>query len=111
MRAPYNVRYSDQPTHPPQGSGGGLEDKWGRRISYIRLSVTDRCDFRCQYCMPMKMTFLPKREILSLEECLRVAQVFAGLGVGKVRITGGGAVGQKQCNLAGGAYCQNIRRA
>ena len=77
------------PTHPPQGSGGGLEDKWGRRISYIRLSVTDRCDFRCQYCMPMKMTFLPKREILSLEECLRVAQVFAGLGVGKVRITGG----------------------
>lgn len=77
------------PTPPPQGARGGLEDKWGRRISYIRLSVTDRCDFRCQYCMPMKMTFLPKREILSLEECLRVAQVFVGLGVKKIRITGG----------------------
>ena len=99
------------PTHPPQGSGGGLEDKWGRRISYIRLSVTDRCDFRCQYCMPMKMTFLPKREILSLEECLRVAQVFGRIGRGESPYYRRRAVGQKQCNLAGGAYCQNIRRA
>ena len=68
---------------------GTLIDRWGRHITYIRLSVTDRCDFRCQYCMPMKMKFLPKREILSLEECLRVARVFADLGVTKVRITGG----------------------
>ncbi|MDM5147909.1 GTP 3',8-cyclase MoaA [Candidatus Persebacteraceae bacterium Df01] len=72
-----------------QHADGTLIDRWGRHISYIRLSVTDRCDFRCQYCMPMKMKFLPKREILSLEECLRVARVFAELGVTKVRITGG----------------------
>ncbi len=70
-------------------TAGGLEDKWGRHINYIRLSVTDRCDFRCQYCMPMKVEFLPKREILSLEECLRVARVFSTQGVKKIRITGG----------------------
>lgn len=55
----------------------------------MRLSVTDRCDFRCQYCMPMKMRFLPRRDILSLEECLLVARTFAAMGVGKIRITGG----------------------
>lgn len=66
-----------------------LIDRYGREISYIRLSVTDRCDFRCQYCMPMSMRFLPKREILSLEELLRVARVFTTLGVSKIRITGG----------------------
>ena len=67
----------------------GLIDRWGRRITYLRLSVTDRCDFRCQYCMPMKMQFLPKRDILSLEECLSVARVFAEMGVAKIRVTGG----------------------
>lgn len=69
--------------------GGRLIDRWGRRITYLRMSVTDRCDFRCQYCMPMKMRFLPRRDILSLEECLVVARVFVGMGVGKIRITGG----------------------
>ncbi|MCH9758138.1 MAG: GTP 3',8-cyclase MoaA [Proteobacteria bacterium] len=66
-----------------------LIDRYGREISYIRLSVTDRCDFRCQYCMPMNMRFLPKRDILSLDELLQVARVFTTLGVKKVRITGG----------------------
>lgn len=66
-----------------------LIDRHGRHISYIRLSVTDRCDFRCRYCMPLKMRFLPRREILSLEELLRVARVFAAQGVKKIRITGG----------------------
>ena len=70
-------------------SEGTLLDKYGRRISYVRLSITDRCDFRCTYCMAEEMTFLPREEVMSLEECLRVASVFVGLGVTKLRITGG----------------------
>lgn len=66
-----------------------LIDKYGRRISYLRLSITDRCDFRCHYCMAEEMTFLPHREVISLEECLRLARVFVGLGVSKLRLTGG----------------------
>ena len=66
-----------------------LVDKFGRHISYVRLSITDRCDFRCTYCMSQEMTFLPRQEVMSLEECLRVASVFVGLGVTKLRITGG----------------------
>ena len=68
---------------------GTLVDKYGRRITYVRLSITDRCDFRCTYCMAEEMTFLPRHEVMSLEECLRVAKVFVGLGVNKLRITGG----------------------
>ena len=68
---------------------GTLLDKYGRRITYVRLSITDRCDFRCTYCMAEEMTFLPRHEVMSLEECLRVATVFVGLGVTKLRITGG----------------------
>ncbi|GIX26699.1 MAG: GTP 3',8-cyclase [Burkholderiales bacterium] len=66
-----------------------LVDKFGRTVNYIRLSVTDRCDFRCTYCMAEEMTFLPRAQVLSLEECLRLARVFVGLGVTKIRITGG----------------------
>jgi cyclic pyranopterin phosphate synthase len=76
---------SCRPEHPP----GTLVDKYGRRITYVRLSITDRCDFRCTYCMAEEMTFLPRSEVLSLEECLQVASVFVGLGVSKLRITGG----------------------
>ena len=68
---------------------GQLVDKYGRRISYVRMSITDRCDFRCTYCMAEEMTFLPRHEVMSLEECLQVAKVFVGLGVSKLRITGG----------------------
>ena len=68
---------------------GALIDRYGRRVTYIRLSVTDRCDFRCAYCMPMQMKFLPKSEILSLEEILLVARAFAGMGVNKIRVSGG----------------------
>jgi cyclic pyranopterin phosphate synthase len=68
---------------------GTLVDKYGRRISYLRMSITDRCDFRCTYCMAEEMTFLPRHEVMSLEECLQVASVFVGLGVSKLRITGG----------------------
>lgn len=66
-----------------------LIDKFGRHVDYIRLSVTDRCDFRCVYCMTEDMTFLPRNQILSLEELLQVARAFTELGVKKIRLTGG----------------------
>lgn len=66
-----------------------LIDQFSRTVDYIRLSITDRCDFRCVYCMAEEMTFLPRDEVLSLEECARLVRVFVGLGVTKVRITGG----------------------
>lgn len=66
-----------------------LIDQFGRTVDYIRLSITDRCDFRCVYCMSEDMTFLPRDEVLSLEECARLVKVFVNLGVSKVRITGG----------------------
>ena len=66
-----------------------LIDQFGRKVDYIRLSITDRCDFRCVYCMSEDMTFLPRDEVLSLEECARLVRLFVGLGVSKVRITGG----------------------
>jgi cyclic pyranopterin phosphate synthase len=64
-------------------------DPFGRHISYLRVSVTDRCDFRCAYCMAEEMTFLPKRELLTLEELDRVCSAFIRLGVKKLRLTGG----------------------
>ena len=66
-----------------------LVDRFGRQIDYIRLSVTDRCDFRCVYCMTEDMTFLPRNQILSLEELHQVAKAFTELGVKKIRLTGG----------------------
>ena len=64
-------------------------DPFGRRISYLRVSVTDRCDLRCVYCMAEDMTFLPKAEVLSLEELDRLCGAFIGLGVERIRLTGG----------------------
>ena len=64
-------------------------DPFGRTISYLRVSVTDRCDFRCVYCMAEHMTFLPKAEVLSLEELDRLCSAFIGQGVKKLRLTGG----------------------
>jgi cyclic pyranopterin phosphate synthase len=66
-----------------------LIDPFQRAITYLRLSVTDRCDFRCVYCMSENMTFLPKRDLLSLEELDRLCSTFIRLGVEKLRITGG----------------------
>ncbi|MCW5695130.1 MAG: GTP 3',8-cyclase MoaA [Bauldia sp.] len=66
-----------------------LMDRFGRRISYLRVSVTDRCDFRCLYCMPQAMAFLPKRDLLTLEELDRLATAFVRRGVRRLRITGG----------------------
>ncbi|HEX2794517.1 MAG TPA: GTP 3',8-cyclase MoaA [Croceicoccus sp.] len=66
-----------------------LIDGFQRRITYLRLSVTDRCDLRCQYCMPEKMQFLPRAEVLTLEELHRIALAFIARGVTKIRLTGG----------------------
>ncbi|SFT64147.1 GTP 3',8-cyclase MoaA [Sedimentitalea nanhaiensis] len=66
-----------------------LIDPFARAITYLRVSVTDRCDFRCVYCMSENMTFLPKKELLTLEELDRMCSTFIGMGVEKLRITGG----------------------
>ncbi|PWU25825.1 GTP 3',8-cyclase MoaA [Pseudomonas sp. RW407] len=70
-------------------SDSQLVDPFGRRITYLRLSVTDRCDFRCTYCMGEDMQFLPRDQVLSLEELYTVADAFIALGVRRIRITGG----------------------
>ena len=74
-----------------------LIDSFGRHISYVRFSVTDRCDLRCVYCMAEDMTFLPRNQILTLEEFARLGRIFAGLGVTKIRITGGEPL--SRCNV------------
>jgi cyclic pyranopterin phosphate synthase len=66
-----------------------LIDKFGRHIDYVRLSVTDRCDFRCVYCMTEEMTFLPRKDVLTLEEIYQVGRAFTELGVTRLRLTGG----------------------
>ncbi len=66
-----------------------LVDRFGRTVSYVRISVTDRCDFRCVYCMEEEMQFLPRARILTLEEIAFIGRAFVELGVGKIRITGG----------------------
>ena len=69
---------------------GPLEDQFGRRIEYLRISVTDRCNFRCVYCMPAAgLAWLPKDEILSYEEIAEVVAQLAPLGLRRLRITGG----------------------
>ena len=70
-------------------SAAPLVDQFQRRISYLRLSVTDRCDLRCAYCMPERQTFLPRADVLSLEELHRMALGFIARGVTKIRLTGG----------------------
>lgn len=80
-------------THPgPLGRESGtapMIDPFGRMVSYLRVSVTDRCDFRCTYCMAEKMVFLPKKDLLTLEELERLCSTFIHKGVKKIRLTGG----------------------
>ncbi|WP_101674682.1 GTP 3',8-cyclase MoaA [Alloalcanivorax mobilis] len=66
-----------------------LQDRFGRTIDYVRLSVTDRCDFRCVYCMAEEMTFVPRARVLSLEELARLGRVLVSQGVRRIRLTGG----------------------
>ena len=75
---------SPLPTDP-----SSMIDPFGRMVSYLRVSVTDRCDFRCTYCMAEDMTFLPKRDLLTLEELDRLCSAFIAKGVRKIRLTGG----------------------
>jgi cyclic pyranopterin phosphate synthase len=70
-------------------SDSPLTDRFGRHVCYLRISVTDRCDLRCIYCMSEKMQFVPRPQLLTLEELARVGRAFVGLGVSKIRITGG----------------------
>src|SRR5215212_5732906 len=98
------LHYRPDPTHPligtivpataasdlaPLTPPTPLIDPFGRTVTYLRVSVTDRCDFRCVYCMSEDMTFLPKRDLLTLEELDRVCTAFVRLGVRKLRLTGG----------------------
>ncbi len=66
-----------------------LQDQFNRTINYLRLSVTDRCDFRCVYCMAEEMEFVPRQQLLTIEEMSQISQAFVELGVSKIRITGG----------------------
>lgn len=75
----------------------GLIDAFGRQVTYLRLSVTDRCDFRCVYCMSEKMQFLPRSQVLTLEEMKTLAAAFVELGVNKIRLTGGEPLVRKDC--------------
>ena len=77
------------PTTPHAHADAPMIDPFGRHVSYLRVSVTDRCDFRCVYCMSEHMTFLPKRDLLTLEELDRLCTAFVDKGVRKLRITGG----------------------
>lgn len=79
----------DSSAAPTPASRQPLVDGFGRTVTYLRVSVTDRCDLRCVYCMAEHMTFLPKAEVLTLEELDRISSAFIGLGVRKLRLTGG----------------------
>jgi cyclic pyranopterin phosphate synthase len=72
-----------------QTKATSLIDRYGRTVDYVRLSVTDRCDFRCVYCMTEEMQFLPRKQVLSLEEIYQVGRAFTELGVRRLRLTGG----------------------
>ena len=76
-------------TARPAGGAGPMVDPFGRSVNYLRVSVTDRCDLRCVYCMSEHMAFLPKKDLLSLEELDRLCSAFVARGVRKLRITGG----------------------
>lgn len=76
-------------TSPPATAADRLVDRFGRQVNYLRISVTDRCNFRCVYCMSQDMTFVPRSSLLTLEEMEQIARGFCELGVNKIRITGG----------------------
>jgi len=84
---PYDASSPQAQSRSPRANG--LTDAFGRTVTYLRVSVTDRCDLRCVYCMSEHMVFLPKAEVLTLEELDRIASAFVGLGTRKLRITGG----------------------
>ncbi|MDF2811041.1 MAG: molybdenum cofactor biosynthesis protein, partial [Microvirga sp.] len=84
-----NVRFASAAAAARHAVPVPLVDTFGRAVTYLRVSVTDRCDFRCVYCMAEHMTFLPKPELLTLEELDRLCSAFVARGVKKLRLTGG----------------------
>src|SRR5690554_1229751 len=76
-------------TTAPERVPSELVDSFGRHVRYVRISVTDRCDFRCVYCMSETMTFFPRAQVLTLDEIAMVTRAFVEMGVEKVRLTGG----------------------
>src|SRR3974390_1353878 len=91
------------------GEGGGLIAPFGRAISYLRVSVTDRCDFRCVYCMAENMSFLPKAEVLTLEELDRLCARFVARGVRKLRLTGGEPLVRRGIMTLVGSLSRHLR--
>ncbi len=89
--------------------GKALVDPFGRHISYLRVSVTDRCDFRCIYCMAESMTFLPKADLLTLEELDRLCAAFIAKGVRKIRLTGGEPLVRKNVMWLVGALSRHVQ--
>ena len=89
LQRPLTRLRKGSPAHNVSTMNAPLIDPFARAIRYLRVSVTDRCDFRCVYCMSENMTFLPKKELLTLEELDRMCSAFIRLGVNKLRITGG----------------------
>jgi len=90
--SPFDVAVSHSPARSapaPSARRPALVDGFGRAVTYLRVSVTDRCDLRCVYCMSERMVFLPKAEVLTLEELDQVATAFVEMGVRKLRLTGG----------------------
>ena len=75
-----------------------LIDRFGRKVTYVRMSITDRCDFRCVYCMDEEMTFMPREQLLTLEEIVFLLRAFCELGVEKIRITGGEPLVRRNVN-------------
>src|SRR3979490_3440409 len=103
------------PSASPTATSRPMTDPVGRTISYLRVSVTDRCDLRCFYCMSEDMTFLPKADLLTLEELDRLCSAFIAKGVRKLPLTGGEELGERNVMgrerlLATGAVCWRIAR-
>src|SRR6476661_4488151 len=86
---PRTLRMNSIPGPIREQAPAPLIDPFGRSVTYLRVSVTDRCDFRCTYCMAENMTFLPKKDLLTLEELNRLCSAFIARGVRKLRLTGG----------------------
>src|ERR1700745_1483282 len=94
---------------PPASLLRPMTDPFGRTISYLRVSVTYRCDLRCFYCMSEDMTFLPKADLLTLEELDRLCSAFIRLGVKKLRLTGGEPLGRRNIMSVFRALARHIR--
>src|SRR5438045_6426453 len=94
----------DRPHH-----SAAMTDPFGRTITYLRVSVTDRCDFRCVYCMAEDMTFLPKSDLLTLEELDRLCSVFIARGVRKLRLTGGEPLVRRNVMTLVGSLARHLK--